>query len=124
MTDDEYVSFLGVRHQAIMQIAMHDALTPSTQVRPIRLLRPLEGRGTDRGRGEGGARRARGGLSAQQATLDAELATWVAPMPSGSGKTKALKLGAKAAMAIVALRQDDCTDVDLWPRLHAGHPAG
>ena len=50
---------------------------------------------------------------AQQATLDAELASWLATVPDGSAKTKALTLGAKAAAAIVALRQDDGTDVDL-----------
>ena len=51
---------------------------------------------------------------AQQATLDAELATWLATVPNGRGKTKALTLGAKAAAAIVALRQNDGTDVDLF----------
>ena len=33
-------------------------------------------------------------------------------MPNGSGKTKTLTLGARAAAAIVALRQNDGTDVD------------
>jgi hypothetical protein len=51
---------------------------------------------------------------AQQATLDADLATWLATVPNGTGKTKALALGAKAAAAVVALRQNDGTDVDLF----------
>ena len=50
---------------------------------------------------------------AQQATLDAELETWLAKVPNGRGKTNALTLGAKAAAAIVALRHNDGTDVDL-----------
>ena len=50
----------------------------------------------------------------QQATLDAELATWLATVPNGRGKTKALTLGAKAAAAIVALRQNDGTNVELF----------
>lgn len=49
----------------------------------------------------------------QQVKLDAELATWLASVPNGSGKTKALSLGAKAAAAIVELRRNDGTDVDL-----------
>ena len=115
MTDDGFVSFMGPRHQAMMHIAMHDALNAidrrfdqyayfgrSKRANPI----------------AAAAKAAHDVLvavyPAQQATLDAELATWLATVPNGSGKTKALRVGAKAAAAIVALRQNDGTDVDLF----------
>ena len=114
MTDDEYVSFLGVRHQAMMHIAMHDALNA---IDPRFDQYAYFGRSRGADPIAAAAKAARDVLvavyPAQQATLDAEFATWLASVPDGSGKTKALKLGAKAAKAIVALRQDDGTDVDL-----------
>ena len=115
MTDDGFVSFMGTRHQVMVHIAMHDALNA---IRPRFDQYAYFGRSTrrdpDRGRREGGTRcPGRRCYPAQQATLDAELATWLATVPNGSGKTKALALGAKAAAAIVALRQNDGTDIDL-----------
>lgn len=112
--DDGFVSFLGTRHQAMMHIAMHDALNA---------IDPRFDQYAYFGRSKGAhpvaaaAKAAHDVLvavyPAQQATLDAELATWLATVPDGSGKTKALSLGAKAAAAIVALRENDGTDVDL-----------
>ena len=114
MTDDGYVSFLGVRHQAMMHIAMHDALNA---IDPKFDQYAYFGRSRGADPIAAAAKAAHDVLvavyPAQQATLDAELATWLASVPDGSGKTKALKLGAKAAKAIVALREDDGTDVDL-----------
>jgi len=114
MTDDAFVSFMGPRNQAMMHIAMHDALNA---------IEPRFDRYAYFGRSHGAdpiaaaAKAAHDVLvavyPAQQATLDAELATWLAKVPNGSGKTKALTLGAKAAAAIVALRQNDGTNVDL-----------
>jgi hypothetical protein len=114
MTDDGFVSFMGTRHQVMMHIAMHDALDA---------IDPRFDQYAYFGRSKGAnpiataAKAAHDVLvavyPAQQATLDAELATWLARVPNGSGKTKALTLGAKAAAAIVALRQNDGTDVDL-----------
>ena len=115
MTDDGFVSFKGTRHQVMVHIAMHDALNA---------IRPRFDQYAYFGRSHGAhpiaaaAKAAHDVLvavyPAQQATLDAELATWLAKVPNGSGKTKALTLGAKAAAAIVALRQNDGTDVNLF----------
>ncbi len=126
MTDDGFVSFKGTRHQAMVHIAMHDALNA---IDPRYDQYAYFGRAKGANPIAAAAKAAHDVLvavyPAQQATLDAELATWLARVPNGSGKTKALTVGAKAAAAIVALRQNDGTDVDLFePRLHAGHPAG
>ena len=115
MTDDGFVSFMGPRNQAMMHIAMHDALNA---------IEPRFDQYAYFGRSHGAdpiaaaAKAAHDVLvavyPAQQATLDAELATWLATVSNGSGKTKALTLGAQAAAAIVALRQNDGTNVDLF----------
>ena len=114
MTDDGFVSFMGTRHQAMMHIAMHDALNA---IDPRFDQYAYFGRSKGANPIAAAAKAAHDVLvavyPAQQATLDAELATWLATVPNGSGKTKALTLGAKAAAAIVALRQNDGTDVDL-----------
>jgi hypothetical protein len=114
MTDDGYVSFLGSRHQAMMHIAMHDALNA---INPRFEQYAYFGRSNGANPIAAAAKAAHDVLvavyPAQQATLDAELATWLATVPNGTGKTRALTLGAKSAAAIVALRQDDGTVVDL-----------
>ena len=114
MTDDGFVSFMGPRHQAMVHIAMHDALNA---IDPRFDQYAYFGRSNGANPIAAAAKAAHDVLvavyPAQQATLDAELATWLATVPNGSGKTKALTLGAKAAAAIVALRQNDGTDVDL-----------
>ena len=114
MTDDGYFSFMGTRHQAMMHIAMHDALNA---IDPRFDQYAYFGRSKDADPIAAAAKAAHDVLvavyPAQQAALDAELATWLARVPNGSGKTKALNLGSKAAAAIVALRQHDGTDVDL-----------
>ena len=114
MTDDGFVSFMGPRNQAMMHIAMHDALNA---IDPRFDQYAYFGRSHGANPIAAAAKAAHDVLvavyPAQQATLDAELATWLATVPNGSGKTKALTLGAKAAAAIVALRQNDGTDVDL-----------
>ena len=114
MTDDGFVSFKGTRHQVMVHIAMHDALNA---IRPRFDQYAYFGRSHGANPIAAAAKAAHDVLvavyPAQQATLDAELATWLATVPNGSKKTKALTLGAKAAAAIVALRQNDGTDVDL-----------
>ena len=114
MTDDGYFSFMGTRHQAMMHIAMHDALNA---IDPRFDQYAYFGRSRDADPIAAAAKAAHDVLvavyPAQQAALDAELATWLARVPNGSGKTKALTLGSKAAAAIVALRQNDGTNVDL-----------
>ena len=113
-TDDGYVSFKGARHQAMVHIAMHDALNA--------IDRKFDqyayfGRSSRANPVTAAAKAAHDVLvavyPAQQAKLNAELASWLAKAPDGSGKTAALTLGAKAAAAIVALREDDGTVVDL-----------
>ena len=110
MADDGYVSFKGPRHQAMVHIAMHDALNA---IRPRFDQYAYFGRSRGANPIAAAAKAARDVLvavyPAQQATLDAELATWLARVPNGRGKTKSLTLGAKAAAAIVELRQNDGT---------------
>ena len=114
MTDDGYASFMGPRHQAMMHIAMHDALNA---IDPRFDQYAYLGQSKGANPVAAAAKAAHDVLvavyPAQQATLDAELATWLSTVPNGSGKTKALTLGANAAAAIVTLRQNDGTDVDL-----------
>jgi len=114
MTDDGFFSFMGLRHQAMMHIAMHDALNA---IDPRFDQYAYFGRSDDANPTAAAAKAAHDVLvavyPAQQAAMDAELATWLAKVPNGSGKTKALTLGAKAAAAIVALRHGDGTNVDL-----------
>jgi hypothetical protein len=114
ITDDGYVSFKGPRNQAMVHIAMHDALNA---IRPRFDQYAYFGRSRGANPIAAAAKAARDVLvavyPAQQATLDAELATWLAKVPNGRAKTKALTLGAKSAAAIVALRQGDGSDVDL-----------
>ncbi len=113
-TDDGFVSFMGTRHQVMVHIAMHDALNA---IRPRFDQYAYFGRSRAANPIAAAAAAAHDVLvavyPAQRATLDAELATWLARVPNGSGKTKALALGAEAAAAIVALRENDGTDVDL-----------
>ena len=115
MTDDGFVSFLGARHQAMMHIAMHDALNA---IRPRYEQYAYVGRSYGADPVAAAAAAAHDVLvtvyPAQQAALDAELATWLATVPDGPARTSALTLGAEAAAAIVALRQDDGTVVDLF----------
>jgi hypothetical protein len=115
VTDDGFVSFLGTRHQAMVHIAMHDALNA---IRPRFDQYAYFGRSTGANPVAAAAKAAHDVLlavyPAQRETLDAELATSLAAVPDGSGKTKALGLGARAAAAIVALRHNDGTDVDLF----------
>ncbi len=115
MTDDGYASFLGTRHQVMVHLAMHDALNA---------IRPRFDQYAYFGRAKGANPVAAAAAAAhdvlvavypaQQATMDAELASWLARVPNGSGKRKALTLGARSAAAIVALRENDGTVVDLF----------
>ena len=115
VTDDGFVSFLGTRNQVMMHIAMHDALNA---IDPRFDTYAYFGRSKRAHPIAAAAAAAHDVLvavyPAQQATLDAELAKWLAMVPDGRGKARALRLGAKAAAAIVALRQNDGTDVDLF----------
>jgi hypothetical protein len=115
MTDDGFVSFLGARHQAMAHIAMHDALNA---IRPEYEQYAYSGRSYGADPVAAAAAAAHDVLvtvyPAQQEALDAELATWLATVPDGPAKTSALTLGAAAAAAIVALREDDGTVVDLF----------
>ena len=115
LSDDGYVSFKGPRHQAMVHIAMHDAVNA---IKPRFDQYAYFGRSNSANPVAAAAKAAHDVLVAvyptQQAKLDGELATWLAKVPSGSGKTKALTLGAQAAAAIVALRQNDGTDVNLF----------
>jgi hypothetical protein len=114
LTDDGYVSFKGPRHQAMMHIAMHDALNA---IDPRFDQYAYVGRSRGANPVAAAAKAAHDVLvavyPAQQAKLDAELATWLARVPAGKGRTTALVLGARSAAAIVSLRRHDGTDVDL-----------
>ena len=125
MADDGWVSFKGPRHQAMVHIAMHDALNA---IRPRFDQYAYFGRSRGANPTAAAAKAARDVLvaayPAQQATFDAELTTWLAKVPDGRSKTKALRLGAKAATAIVAVRQDDGTVVELESNYTPGHRPG
>ena len=126
LADDGYVSFKGPRHQAMVHIAMHDALNA---IRPTFDQYAYSGRSPSAKPVAAAAKAAHDVLvavyPAQQSKLDAELATWLARVPDGSGKAEALTLGAEAAAAIVALRRHDGTDVDLLsPRYTPGTQPG
>ena len=126
MTDDGYVSFKGPRHQAMVHIAMHDALNA---IYPVFDQYAYFGRSSSARPVAAAAKAAHDVLvavyPAQQAELGAELASWLARVPDGTGKAEALILGAEAAAAIVALRKDDGTDVNLLsPRYTPGTQPG
>jgi hypothetical protein len=126
MADDGYVSFMGPRNQAMVHIAMHDALNA---IDPRFEQYAYFGRSSGADPVAAVAEAAHDVLvavyPAQQAHLDAELGTWLATVPDGSAKTEALALGADAAAAIVSLRDDDGTDVDLFsPRYRPGNQPG
>jgi hypothetical protein len=108
LTDDGYVSFKGPRHQAMMHIAMHDALNA---IDPRFDQYAYVGRSRGANPVAAAAKAAHDVLvavyPAQQAKLDAELATWLARVPAGKGRTTALVLGARSAAAIVSLRRHD-----------------
>jgi hypothetical protein len=91
ITDDGYVSFKGPRNQAMVHIAMHDALNA---IDPRFDQYAYFGRSRGANPIAAAAKAARDVLVAvyptQQATLDAELATWLARVPNGSSKTNAL----------------------------------
>jgi hypothetical protein len=114
MTDDGYVSFMGPRHQAMVHIAMHDALNA---IDPRFDQYAYFGRSRGANPIAAAAKAAHDVLlavyPAQRGMLDAKLATWLARVPNGTAKIKARALGAKAAAAIVKLRRNDGTDVDL-----------
>lgn len=114
LADDGYVSFKGPRHQAMAHIAMHDALNA---IDPRYDQYAYVGRAPRANPVAAAAKAAHDVLvavdPAQQARLDAELARLLATVPDGRGKTRAVTLGADLAAAIVALRQNDGTDVDL-----------
>ncbi len=115
VVDDGFVSFLGPRNQAMVHLAMHDALNA---IRPRFEQYAYDGRAPGANPVAAAATAAHDVLvavyPAQQETFDAELATWLATVPDGPGKTKALSLGAAAAAAIVVLRENDGTVVDLF----------
>jgi hypothetical protein len=114
LTDDGYVSFKGPRHQAMVHLAMHDAVNA---IKPKFDQYAYFARSSAAHPVAAAAKAAHDVLvavyPAQQVKLDEELATWLEKVPNGNGKARALALGANAAAAIVALRQDDGTDIDL-----------
>src|SRR4029079_6078649 len=86
VTDDGFVSFLGTRHQVMMHIAMHDALNA---IDPRFDQYAYFGRSKRANPIAAAATAAHDVLvavyPAQQATLDAELAKWLAMVPDGRG---------------------------------------
>ena len=126
MTDDGYVSFMGTRHQAMMHIAMHDALNAiDPRFDQYAYFGRSNGANPIAAAAEGGARRARGGLS----------------RPAGDAGRRARDLARDGAQRP---RQDQGSHPGsqgggghrrapserwhgrrpLQPQLHAGHTAG
>ena len=126
MTDDEYVSFLGVRHQAMMHIAMHDALNA---IDPRFDQYAYFGRSRGADPIAAAAKAAHDVLvavyPAQQSTLDAELATWLGVSTRRQRKdqgTHAGRQGGEGHRHGPSGRWHGRRPPE--PRLHAGHTAG
>jgi hypothetical protein len=109
--EDQFFTFKGHRAFAMMHVAMHDALNAVvpvyrryTSVHPDLFAHPVAA----------AAQAARDVLASQypgaQATLDAELARWLAGVPGGARKARGIALGQAAAAAILALRTGDGWD--------------
>ncbi len=115
LADDQYVSFKGPRHQAMVHIAMHDALNA---IDPRFDQYAYFGRARGADPIAAAAKAAHDVLVAvypgQRTTLDAELDGWLAKVPDGRAEARALVLGARSAAAIVELRRNDGTEVDLF----------
>src|SRR5687768_6449903 len=109
--EDQFLTFKGVRAHAMMHIAIHDALNAAVPV-----YRPFAHHGVEPFADPiaAAAQAAHDVLLSQypghQATLDAELAKWLAQVSEGTLKTRGIALGGKCAASILAARAGDRWD--------------
>ncbi len=109
--EDQFFTFKGHRAQAMMHIAMHDALNSV-----IPLYRRFAYRGNDyfahpiAAAAHAAHEVVLSQYPGQQARLGAELANWLSRIPDGPRKTRGITLGKQSAAAILALRTDDGWD--------------
>lgn len=109
--EDQFFTFKGHRAQAMMHIAMHDALNAV-----IPVYRRFAYRGNDFFAHPiaAAAQAAHDVVVSQypgeQARLEAELANWLSPIPNGFYKARGIALGRQSAAAILALRTNDGWD--------------
>ena len=109
--EDQFFTFKGHRAQAMMHIAMHDALNAV-----IPLYRRFAYRGNDFFAHPiaAAAQAAHDVLLSQypgqQTRLGVDLANWLSRIPDGPPKTRGITLGKQSAAAILALRTGDGWD--------------
>jgi hypothetical protein len=109
--EDKFFTFKGHRAQAMMHIAMHDALNAV-----IPLYRRYAYRGKDffahpiAAAAQAAHDVVLSQYPGEQARLDAELANWLSQIPSEPRKTRGITLGQQSAAAILALRMGDGWD--------------
>src|SRR5215510_11251920 len=103
--DDQFNSFKGHRAQAMMHIAMHDALNAV-----IPLYRRFAYRGKDflahpiAAAAQAAHEVVLSQYPGQEVRLGAELANWLSQIPEGPRKSRGIALGKQCAAAILALR--------------------
>jgi hypothetical protein len=109
--DDQFFTFKGHRAQAMMHIAMHDALNAV-----IPLYRQFAYRGNDffahpiAAAAQAAHDVVLSQYPGERARLGAELANWLSRIPDGPLKTRGITLGKLSAAAILALRTGDGWD--------------
>ena len=109
--EDQFFTFKGVRAHAMMHIAIHDSLNAV-----IPVYRQFAYRGGDffahpiAAAAQAAHDVVLSQYPGEQARLDAELATWLSPIPNGVYKTRGITLGRQSAAAILALRVGDGWD--------------
>ena len=106
--EDQFMSFKGVRAQAMMHVAQHDALNAVEPIFEPYALRAADPRANPVA---AAARAARDVLVAQypdqRASIDALLESQLAAVPDGAEKRGGVALGRRAAGAIIAARAGD-----------------
>src|SRR5262245_50051575 len=109
--EDQFFTFKGHRAQAMMHIAMHDALN---SVIPLYRRFAYQGNNFFAHPIAAAAQAAHDVVLSQypgeQARLGAELANWLSRIPDGPLKTRGITLGKLSAAAILALRTGDGWD--------------
>jgi PAP2 superfamily len=109
--EDQFGTLKSHRAQAMMHIAIHDALNSV-----IPLYRRFAYRGNDlfahpiAAAAQAAHDVVLSQYPGQQARLDSELANWLSRIPDGPLKTRGIKLGGRIAAAILALREGDGWD--------------
>jgi hypothetical protein len=109
--EDQFFTFKGVRAHAMMHIAIHDALNA---ILPLYQQFAFHGSDPSADPSAAGAQAAHDVVLSQypgeQVRLDAELAAWLAQIPSDHRRDRGIALGRQSAAAILAQRVGDGWD--------------